>query len=114
MNIDHMAKQLVRQRREPQMRSGMAGRSRLCAFLQEGLLNEPGCDELLVDACERGAGSIGGVPYPGSVPHGQIARTVYRRRIATSMSTLTSALRDVDIAPPELAGVIYPAHDSGA
>ncbi len=46
----------------------------LCAFPQEGLLNDPGCDELLVEACERGAGSIGGVPYVDSDPHGQIAR----------------------------------------
>lgn len=46
----------------------------LCAFPQEGLLNDPGCDDLLVEACENGAGSIGGVPYVDSDPHGQIAR----------------------------------------
>ena len=46
----------------------------LCVFPQEGLLNDPGCDELVVEACERGAGSIGGVPYVDSDPHGQIAR----------------------------------------
>ncbi len=46
----------------------------LCVFPQEGLLNDPGCDELLVAACERGAGSIGGVPYIDTDPRGQIAR----------------------------------------
>ena len=46
----------------------------LCVFPQEGLLNDPGCDELLVEACETGAGSIGGAPYIDSDPNGQIAR----------------------------------------
>lgn len=46
----------------------------LCAFPQEGLLNDPGCDALLIHACEHGAGSIGGVPYVDTDPHGQIAR----------------------------------------
>jgi cytosine deaminase len=46
----------------------------LCVFPQEGLLNDPGCDALLVEACENGAGSIGGVPYIDSDPNGQIAR----------------------------------------
>ena len=46
----------------------------LCVFPQEGLLNDFGCDELLVEACESGAGAIGGVPYVDSDPHGQIAR----------------------------------------
>lgn len=46
----------------------------LCVFPQEGLLNDPGCDALLVEACERGAGAIGGVPYVDTNPEGQIAR----------------------------------------
>jgi len=46
----------------------------LCVFPQEGLLNDPGCDELLVEACENGAGAIGGAPYVDGDPHGQIAR----------------------------------------
>src|ERR1700736_3469509 len=46
----------------------------LCVFPQEGLLNDPGCDALLIEACENGAGSIGGVPYTDSDPRGQIAR----------------------------------------
>ena len=46
----------------------------LCVFPQEGLLNDPGADELLVAACEQGADLIGGCPYTDSDPHGQIAR----------------------------------------
>jgi cytosine/creatinine deaminase len=46
----------------------------LCVFPQEGLISDPGCDDLLVEACETGAGSIGGAPYIDSDPNGQIAR----------------------------------------
>ena len=46
----------------------------ICVFPQEGLLNDPGCDELLVHACDGGADLIGGCPYTDSDPHGQIAR----------------------------------------
>ena len=45
-----------------------------CVFPQEGLLNDPGCDELLVQACKAGADLIGGCPYTDSDPRGQIAR----------------------------------------
>jgi cytosine/creatinine deaminase len=47
---------------------------KLCVFPQEGLLNDPGTDDLLVRACESGADLIGGAPYMDSDPHGQIAR----------------------------------------
>ena len=46
----------------------------ICVFPQEGLLNDPGAEELLVEACENGADLIGGCPYTDSDPHGQIAR----------------------------------------
>ena len=46
----------------------------ICVFPQEGLLNDPGTDELLVAACEAGADLIGGCPYTDTDPHGQIAR----------------------------------------
>lgn len=46
----------------------------ICVFPQEGLLNDPGTDELLVQALERGADVIGGCPYTDSNPNGQIAR----------------------------------------
>ena len=46
----------------------------LCVFPQEGLLNNPGTDELLVRGLEAGAGAIGGAPYTDRDPHGQIDR----------------------------------------
>ena len=46
----------------------------ICVFPQEGLLNDPGAEELLIAACEQGADLIGGCPYTDSDPHGQIAR----------------------------------------
>src|SRR5436305_4431326 len=46
----------------------------ICVFPQEGLLNDPGTEELLVAACDAGADLIGGCPYTDSDPHGQIAR----------------------------------------
>lgn len=46
----------------------------ICVFPQEGLLNDPGTEELLVQACEGGADLIGGCPYTDSDPHAQIAR----------------------------------------
>ena len=35
----------------------------ICVFPQEGLTNDPGTEELLVEACEQGADVIGGCPY---------------------------------------------------
>lgn len=46
----------------------------ICVFPQEGLLNDPGTEKLLIAACEDGADLIGGCPYTDSDPHGQIAR----------------------------------------
>ena len=46
----------------------------ICAFPQEGLTNDPGTEELLVQACEQGADVIGGCPYTDTDPHRQIAR----------------------------------------
>ena len=46
----------------------------LCVFPQDGLLNDPGTEELLIEACRRGSDVIGGCPYTDSDPHGQIAR----------------------------------------
>jgi cytosine deaminase len=46
----------------------------ICVFPQEGLNNDPGTFELLVEACENGAALIGGCPYTDSDPHRQIAR----------------------------------------
>ncbi len=46
----------------------------ICVFPQEGLLNNPGTDELLVESLERGCRAIGGAPYTDSDPPGQIDR----------------------------------------
>ena len=45
----------------------------LCAFPQEGLLDDPGCEEILVQALEEGADVVGGAPYTDRDSHGQIA-----------------------------------------
>ncbi|MEW5420937.1 amidohydrolase family protein [Amorphus sp. 3PC139-8] len=46
----------------------------ICVFPQEGLLNYPGTDELMVEAMKRGAKVVGAAPYTDSDPHGQIDR----------------------------------------
>ncbi len=46
----------------------------ICVFPQEGLTNDPGTDELLVEACEQGADLIGGCPYTDTDPPAHIAR----------------------------------------
>jgi cytosine/creatinine deaminase len=46
----------------------------ICVFPQEGLLNNPGTDELLVEALDRGCRAVGGAPYVDSDPVGQIDR----------------------------------------
>ena len=46
----------------------------LCVFPQEGLLDDPGCDDVLVAALDLGADLIGGAPYIDRDSHGQIAR----------------------------------------
>ena len=46
----------------------------ICVFPQDGLTNNPGTDELLVEALERGTRVIGGAPRYDSDPNGQIRR----------------------------------------
>ena len=46
----------------------------ICVFPQEGLLNNPGTDELMVQALDRGCRAVGGAPYTDSDPRGQIDR----------------------------------------
>ena len=46
----------------------------VCVFPQEGLLNNPGTDELMVEGLKLGAGAVGAAPYTDSDPHGQIDR----------------------------------------
>ena len=46
----------------------------ICIFPQEGLLNNPGTDELMVEALKRGGSVVGAAPYTDTDPHGQIDR----------------------------------------
>ena len=46
----------------------------ICVFPQEGLLNNPGTDELMIESLERGCHVVGGAPYTDSDPPGQIDR----------------------------------------
>ena len=46
----------------------------ICVFPQEGLLNNPGTDELMVESLKRGCRVVGACPYTDSHPHGQIDR----------------------------------------
>ncbi len=46
----------------------------LCVFPQEGLLSNPGTDELLQEGLRRGARVIGAAPYCDTDPRGQIDR----------------------------------------
>lgn len=46
----------------------------ICVFPQEGLTNNPGTEELIVEALDRGCRAVGGVPYIDTDPRGQIDR----------------------------------------
>jgi cytosine/creatinine deaminase len=46
----------------------------ICVFPQEGLTNNPGTEELLIEGLRRGARVIGAVPYIDSDPRAQIDR----------------------------------------
>ena len=46
----------------------------VCIFPQEGLLNNPGTDELMVEGLRRGGRVVGAAPYTDSDPKGQIDR----------------------------------------
>jgi hypothetical protein len=53
----------------------------ICVFPQEGLLNNPGTDELMVAALDRGCRVVGGAPYTDSNPPGQIDRVFELARL---------------------------------
>jgi cytosine deaminase len=46
----------------------------ICIFPQEGLLNNQGTDELIVEGLRRGGSVVGAAPYTDSDPKGQIDR----------------------------------------
>jgi cytosine deaminase len=46
----------------------------ICVFPQEGLLDDPGCEDVMIAALEAGADVVGGAPYMDNDSRGQIAR----------------------------------------
>jgi cytosine/creatinine deaminase len=46
----------------------------LCVFPQEGLTNDPGSEELLIEALRNGGDVIGGCPYTDTNPNAHLAR----------------------------------------
>src|ERR1700745_79962 len=46
----------------------------ICVFPQEGLLNNPGTEQLMVESLKRGCRAVGAAPYTDSDPRGQIDR----------------------------------------
>ncbi|MDH6258612.1 amidohydrolase family protein [Bradyrhizobium sp. BR13661] len=46
----------------------------LCVFPQEGLTNDPGAEDLLIQALRDGANAIGGCPYTDTDPNAHLAR----------------------------------------
>ena len=62
----------------------------ICVFPQEGLINDPGTEEMLVAACEQGADLIGGCPYADSDPPGRSTAFSSLRGSSTSISTSIS------------------------
>lgn len=71
----------------------------ICVFPQEGLLNDPGAEALLIQAMEQGADLIGGCPYTDSDPNGQIARIF---AIAKRFDTDIDFHLDFDLDPSRM------------
>jgi cytosine/creatinine deaminase len=46
----------------------------ICVFPQDGLINDPGTEELIVQACMEGADLVGGCPYTDTHPNEHIER----------------------------------------
>jgi cytosine/creatinine deaminase len=46
----------------------------VCVFPQEGLTNNPGTEDLMIESMKRGAKVVGGAPYTDSDSHAQIDR----------------------------------------
>jgi cytosine deaminase len=46
----------------------------LCVFPQEGLLDDPGCEDVMLQALREGADVVGGAPYMDKDSHGQIGK----------------------------------------
>ena len=75
----------------------LGDRSRDLRVSQEGLLNDPGTEELLVQACAEGADLIGGCPYTDTRA-ARAHRPHLRASLSASTSTSTSTSISISIA----------------
>ena len=76
----------------------------ICVFPQEGLLNNPGTDELMVEGLKRGCRVVGAAPYTDSNPTGQIDRILTPRLFAICVLPSSKSSRVMPSfrgAPPE-------------
>lgn len=74
----------------------------ICVFPQEGLLNNPGTEDLLVSALDAGADLIGGCPYTDRDPVAQIDRIF---ELARRFDVDIDFHLDFDINPDGVAGL---------
>ena len=72
----------------------------ICVFPQEGLLNNPGTDELMVEALDRGCKVVGGAPYGATTVAGGWA--VMTRRVA-AVGTTSKRLEVAAVIPAAVA-----------
>ena len=71
----------------------------ICVFPQEGLLNNPGTEKLMIAALKRGGGMIGACPYTDTNPHGQIDRIF---GLARELDVDIDMHLDFDLDPAEM------------
>src|SRR6202165_287075 len=69
----------------------------LCVFPQEGLTNDPGTEELLVEALRDGGQSIGGCPYMDTDPNAHIEKLF---DLAQAFDVDVDLHLDFDLDPP--------------
>ena len=71
----------------------------ICIFPQEGLLNRPGTEELMVAALKGGGHLIGACPYTDTNPHGQIDRIF---ALARELGVDIDMHLDFDLKPEQM------------
>jgi cytosine deaminase len=71
----------------------------ICVFPQEGLLNNPGTEPLMVAALKQGAHLLGACPYTDTDPHGQIDRIF---ALAREFGVDIDMHLDFDLDPAEM------------
>jgi cytosine deaminase len=71
----------------------------ICIFPQEGLLNNPGTEALMIAAFKSGGNLIGACPYTDTNPHGQIDRIF---ALAREIGVDIDMHLDFDLGPGEM------------